>query len=669
MKKILIFATLFLSIFYLSSCNKNDSPQDNPDDPVTMEDLHISDNFDFRTSKDITFEFVALSQQNTPLRNVPVLILDKPFIDGGKVLTKGVTNENGIFETVYPIPTYYETVTVVSNYVGLISEQEIDITGSDYISLSLNDAKTKYSGISIPPKATSADILFLGGYDNLGVPDYLIDDDILDQQFLDDINASLPERAPLYETHPEYISNDNQRDLIIEEPAEVWVTFVHEGAGNKNVLGYYTYDLNNPPTSTADIDNITIIFPNTSYLHSGGGLHSGNKVPLGVFEANTGIGWVLFSNGWRHGQINTNVNTFYSNSAFNPETDPNLKQHSVLLLDPYRERLIIGFEDLHREHWCDNDFNDAIFYATATPFENINIDDIPTTDSTIPDSDGDGVIDTEDEYPNDPNKAFDNQTEGSLAFEDLWPGKGDYDFNDMVIDYDINMITNNQNKVSQINATYTLKAFGAQLHNGFGFQLNVDPSLVSSVEGIDIQENYISLNANNTEANQSKAVVIVFDDCYNILDFPGNSIGVNTTPGINYIEPVSLDITINFTSPVSISQIGTAPFNPFLIAGQDRGYEVHLPDNSPTDLANNELLGEWEDNSIPDQNRYYKTSSNLPWAINIAEIFDYPIEKTEIIGAHLKFAEWAESDGVMYPDWYLDNEGYRNNSNIYSIPE
>ena len=63
--------------------------------------------------------------------------------------------------------------------------------------------------------------------------------------------------------------------------------------------------------------------------------------------------------------------------------------------------------------------------------------------SSNDDTDEDGVSDLFDDYPNDPEKAFDNYSPaegqfGTLAFEDLWPAKGDYDFNDIVIDYQYN---------------------------------------------------------------------------------------------------------------------------------------------------------------------------------------------------------------------------------------
>ena len=108
-----------------------------------------------------------------------------------------------------------------------------------------------------------------------------------------------------------------------------------------------------------------------------------------------------------------------------------------------------------------------------------------------------------------------------------------------------------------------------------------------------------------------------------------------------------------------------ANFNPFLIVGLTRGHEVHLPDYIPTDLVDESLFGTYEDDSDPGSGRYYRTVSNLPWAINIYETFDYPIEKREISTAYLKFIEWAESAGDLSQNWYEDLSGYRNDANIY----
>jgi len=294
--------------------------------------------------------------------------------------------------------------------------------------------------------------------------------------------------------------------------------------------------------------------------------------------------------------------------------------------------------------------------------------------SNAPDHDGDGIADVDDSYPSDPARAFNNYfpsgSYASLAYEDLWPGLGDYDFNDLVLDYQFNTVTNGSNKVTEVLATFVLRAIGAGYQNGFGFQLP-GATLVNSdvtVTGYDIQESYITLQSNGAEANQDKLTVIVFDNANKIL-VPTSGFGVNVHPNEPYVEPDTLIVTLAFTpNKYSIADLDLIHFNPFLIIDGQRGKEVHLPDYLPTSLADQSLFGTGEDDSQPSTGKYYKTKSNLPWAINIASSYQYTIESNQITNGYLHFASWAESSGTLYPDWFLDVAGYRNNSAIYQVP-
>ncbi len=288
------------------------------------------------------------------------------------------------------------------------------------------------------------------------------------------------------------------------------------------------------------------------------------------------------------------------------------------------------------------------------------------------DSDGDGCPDDVDDYPNDPTRCFDNYFpatgNGTLAFEDLWPGQGDYDFNDLVCDYRFKTVTNSSNKIVEIFGTFTIKAFGASLHNGFGFQFpnNIIQSGDMTITGFDLQEGYISLNAQGLETGQNKPTVIVFDDVFNLMKAPGVGIGVNTTPGAPYVTPASVTVHMIFPTPkYTMNQVNLSNFNPFLIVGLNRGIEVHLPDYLPTGLASADYFGKAQDRSIPSQGRYYRTENNLPWAINICQNFAYPKETIDIVNTYNHFVPWAISGGLSFPDWYMDKPGYRNAENVY----
>ncbi len=289
-------------------------------------------------------------------------------------------------------------------------------------------------------------------------------------------------------------------------------------------------------------------------------------------------------------------------------------------------------------------------------------------DLPIDDADNDGIIDVMDDYPNDATKAFDTYTPspygyGSLGFEDMWPSKGDYDLNDMVVDYRFTAVSNNNNEIVKIDAKFVLKAVGASHHNGFGFEMPFSPSLITSVTGSQLLNGVITTSANGTEAGQTNAVIMVFDDTYNHL-FPTNKF-VNTEVLDIYMTPDTFDIEIVFNSPIPAATIGTAPFNPFIFINQTRTKEVHLINHKPTDLATNAFFGTEDDISSPASGVYYKSSNNMPYAINIIHEFRYPKERVAVNTAYNFFVNWGLSSGASYSDWYKDNSGYRNANKIY----
>jgi hypothetical protein len=228
---------------------------------------------------------------------------------------------------------------------------------------------------------------YLGSYTSDGLPLYLTTSDVISAQTLTQIKNALPEGFPVPTYNPQYISSGYDTDIRLLDSADVWVTFVDEGAGYKNVLGFYTYDLNNPITTTPSSSAITIIFPNVSKAGSGGSLLSGNKVKIGTFSANTGIGFILIANGWSNGAVGNGNWKLYSNPNFNPETTPSLRYHNALISDSTNQRIILGFEDIRRDNGgCDNDFNDALFYITASPYtaiETYNFAPIESANSNV----------------------------------------------------------------------------------------------------------------------------------------------------------------------------------------------------------------------------------------------------------------------------------------------
>ncbi len=85
--------------------------------------------------------------------------------------------------------------------------------------------------------------------------------------------------------------------------------------------------------------------------------------------------------------------------------------------------------------------------------------------------------------------------------------------------------------------------------------MGIDPAMVDEVIGYNIQESWPDINSKGLENNQSTAVIIIFDDTYNLMQHVGG-IGVNTNSEYAYVEPVTTNIKITLSEPVTLDEIG-----------------------------------------------------------------------------------------------------------------
>lgn len=289
---------------------------------------------------------------------------------------------------------------------------------------------------------------------------------------------------------------------------------------------------------------------------------------------------------------------------------------------------------------------------------------------TIQDADNDGVADGQDEYPNDATRAFNSYypsatTTATLAFEDLWPATGDYDFNDLVLAFNIQKVLNADNEVVDYKVKMKVRAIGASFDNGFGFRLDdVLPAAVNSVNGQVLTKNLVSLSSNGTESGQDRAVIICYESPETKIQRPGGSM-FNTIKTNGTGTSDTIYVNVNFGTPVADSKLTIDKFNPFMFTNQRRGYEIHLGNFKPTSLATTSLFGTAQDRSNPSNNIYYKTANGMPWAIMLPSDFAYPTERTPVTDAFNYFDDWAISGGSNNTNWYTDAPGNRNSSSIY----
>ncbi|WP_164683968.1 LruC domain-containing protein [Vibrio maerlii] len=524
---------------------------------------------------------------------------------------------------------------------------------------------------------TTSDFYFESGeesfnYSALGKPNdtYSIADS-LPQDVLANVYSMLPEGTYVNTDFiaPERYSNiDIDDELNGAEFATAKVTFLNEGAGYRNVLGYFVYDTNNPPESIQDISEHTIIFPNTSKAPDGG-MVEGDTIELSAeLSAGQTLAFFIIPNGWGWSGSYNNISSLgpwgtplYSHSLLNPETTSNLRRHNVAFLDSQNEFLVLGFEDIVRPGG-DNDFNDLLFTVEITPFtaiDGVNTDG--STDSKYePLVQQDSDITLTSVYPSGDSYA-------TIAFEDRWPLMGDYDFNDVVWRYQITEQLNGQRAVKNITFDYTLQAMGAGYSNGYGVHLpGVDLANVAdttlTVNGVPVEHSII-------KQGEADLVLVVSEDLkvdlQNVDELSGECKFYRTqSQCIDIQTPGALQyqLYVEFTEPVSRDTVGYPPYDPFIFAAQYMyhgdftseapgfSWQTHLKQFSGTNGMNAAFFNTFDDKS--DGLASFTTANNMPWALNIRDDWNHPMERVDICEAYLGFDDWVVSSGESQNEWY-----------------
>ena len=263
----------------------------------------------------------------------------------------------------------------------------------------------------------------------------------------------------------------------------------------------------------------------------------------------------------------------------------------------------------------------------------------------------------------------------TIAFEDNWPSIGDYDFNDLVMNYRISEYRLND-EVIRIKLEGQIAAVGALHHNGFAFHL---PSISRST----IDENAIRYTINNLpqntsplEAGRSQAIVIITND---VWDFVSAGVDCNyhrTEPGCGSDIQMVFSMTLPMVNAIPSLQMPEFPYDPFLFAsdGYDhslafglppgRAYEIHLPDNAPTEAFRVDFFGRRDDRSEPQNERYFVSENGMPWAINVGVELQYSLEYMDLIYAYPLFSSFIANQGLADADWYILENA--NTDNIFS---
>lgn len=163
----------------------------------------------------------------------------------------------------------------------------------------------------------------------------------------------------------ELFSDQAQKKVVVTKDTDLYITFIAEGAGYANTLGYYSYPVDSPPSKPSDVQ-LHVLFPNASDEV----LSSGNRLKIRdeKFTAGTVVGFYIIIAGWQRGVIEDDRQKFYTNYSWNPGA----RQQHILFEEKTCGDIVLAFEDLSNTENSDGDYNDLLFTVSDNNSDLVN---------------------------------------------------------------------------------------------------------------------------------------------------------------------------------------------------------------------------------------------------------------------------------------------------------
>jgi LruC domain-containing protein len=244
--------------------------------------------------------------------------------------------------------------------------------------------------------------------------------------------------------------------------------------------------------------------------------------------------------------------------------------------------------------------------------------------------------------------------------EDLYPTRGDHDFNDALVAVHQVISLNSDGDALGVMLHMKVIASGARLSNNIGITLPIDPAnIVAYKDNADAVADIDSASTVSAWGTETNATYTLVTDTN--AEFSSSNI-VNTRPDYPTEDSTEYRFTFNFTSPQTLDTT-LAPFDIFLF--RDRGdgtnTEVHLADYPGTTQAY-DFTGLYDDGSTG--SRHFVDTNGVPFALLLPAETAYPKEGVAISALFPNIVTFGTSAGTSATDFYLSPQA----ASQYSAP-
>lgn len=210
-----------------------------------------------------------------------------------------------------------------------------------------------------------------------------------------------------------------------------------------------------------------------------------------------------------------------------------------------------------------------------------------------------------------------------VAYEDFFPARGDYDFNDVVVAYRYQLGINSNGQVERIDGVAYLIARGSTYTHDWTLDIALPPAVsAGAINGCS------TVNAGSVPLPCSVAVGngrlrwTAFSDT--VAAFPGpGAIPVNTPAGSSPTLGPKATFSVSLATPVDLASVGID--DPWILV-RNTAKEVHLSDR--------------------DSNAY-------PYAMLLPSAWKIPVEYTDMGLSYPGLSTFVGSAGRTATDWYL----------------
>jgi LruC domain-containing protein len=284
-----------------------------------------------------------------------------------------------------------------------------------------------------------------------------------------------------------------------------------------------------------------------------------------------------------------------------------------------------GFEDLALLNYADTNFIDA--YGAGR-------EEAPTVILTNPPPVVDTMAVTTWNY-------FPSATSFYVVgYEDLYPAKGDYDFNDLTVAYRVQYGLNVDGDVVAVQGLAYLITRGSAYSHDWHLSIGM-PGGTSGAITCTNHPNYrtpdVIVDCPNVPTSHTGGDLdlVVFNDTLSLFPDPAGSLFVNTQElysapwNLRFFHGPRADFRLDLDAPLPIGDLQAAPFDPYLYV-RDTNRVVKLMEVDPS----------------------YEDVNGFPFGMLLTANWKPPLEFTDTGVAYPFFNDFVNSEGASSADWY-----------------